>query len=215
MTDYDLALEIKDVLGSATPTPDAVEIYPKGRESKRPEGAKSQWITIVPESRKIIQELNNSYISEVVYKITGVIDSKDSLGTIAQDVINFSESVHALLSSRQLPYARRIPSLVDTDFDEGDLSSVYGFTILATYETQVARGTQHADVLVWTENAGTSITVTITGLLASEYIFKKANGSIGTSGVAYTSSSTGTGRIRVLDSADVTNITNLQLVISG
>lgn len=62
------------------------------------------------------------------------------------------------------------------------------------------------DVLTWKEQTDADITVTVEGLDADEFVIAKANGETGTSGTKYDGASTGTGRIRILDSADLSKL---------
>lgn len=87
---------------------------------------------------------------------------------------------------------------------------------MITYRVEcVVSASTSIDVLTWKEQTDADITVTVEGLETSEYQFRKANGEVGTSGTEYAGASTGTGKIRVLDSADLSKLERLQLDIRG
>lgn len=214
-TDWDLLEAIQTEIQSMTDAPSVVQIVPKGKERNRPVDGITDWVNLSVQKSSVMWEVNSSYITTSTIRVNVCTESFKSLSEAQEALITTAASIRANLTRNVLGgLVRKNPKDLGNNYVDADNSALFYAQFDLEYEVQNEENPS-VDILIWKEQTDADITVTVEGLDTDEYQFRKANGETGTSGTEYAGASTGTGRIRVLDSADLSKLERIQIDIKG
>ncbi len=200
-------------------SPQDISVIPPGEEDTRPAPGKTSWINIyVPEDTALVWETGNSYLAKPNIRVRICVEEVKRRGSLHEQVLALAHFVTVALTRSTLDnLARRAPrqTASSTHLQKG-ATQTWVSEIRLEYEYQGRGGhvTWPVEVLAYREQAGQNISLNVEGLAADEYRAVAADGSVLTLPTTYAGTS-GTGRVAVLNAADITKITNVTLVITA
>lgn len=201
-------------------SPQSIAVIAPGAEDNRPGAGARSWVNIyVPEDLALTWETGNSYLAKPIIRVSVFVEETKRLrGSLHETCLSLSHFITVCLTRSTLNnVARRAPKQTgsNTYRQKGDTQTWVG-EVKLEYEYQGRGGhvTWPVEVLAYREQAGQNISLNVEGLAADEYRAVAADGSVLTLPTTYAGTS-GTGRVAVLNAADITKITNVTLVITA
>lgn len=201
-------------------SPQSIAVIAPGAEENRPGIGARSWVNIyVPEDMAMTWETGNSYLAKPNIRVSVFVEETKRLrSSLHETCLSLSHFITVCLTRSTLNnVARRAPRQTgSTTHKQKGETQTWVSELRLEYEYQGRGGhvTWPVEILVYREQAGQGISLAVEGLAADEYRAVAADGSVLTPPVTYTGTS-GTGRVAVLNAADISKLNSLTLIITA